>query len=58
MTRKGVLAQLGSTNKKPWDLGKALGLMSEKDREQLRQTQPMKELADFLEHVQNGAAVA
>jgi hypothetical protein len=55
---KGVLAQLGSTSKKPWDLGKALGLMSEKDREQLRQTQPMKELADFLEHVQNGAAVA
>jgi hypothetical protein len=55
---KGVLTQLGSISKNSWDLKKAFGLMSPKDLEQLRETQPMRELAGFLEHVQSGAAVA
>lgn len=55
---KGVLAQLGTMSGKVWDTHKAFDLMSDNDLEHLRQTQPIKELTEFLEQVQNGAAVA
>ena len=55
---KGVLAQLGKMSDKAWDVNKALDLMTDNDLEQLRQTQPIKELANFLEQVRDGAALA
>lgn len=55
---KGILAQLSSSGKNTWDMKKAFALMTKKDLEHLRQAQSIRELADFLERVQNGAAVA
>jgi hypothetical protein len=55
---KGVLAQLGEMSKRRWDVNKAFDLMTDKNLEQLRQTQPIRELTKFLEQVQSGAAVA
>jgi hypothetical protein len=55
---KGVMAQLGKMSEVSWDVNKALDLMTDKDLEQLRQTQPIRELTKFLEQVRNGAALA
>jgi hypothetical protein len=54
----GVLAQLGSMSHNPWDMRKAFWVDVSTDLEQLKQTPPIKELAKFLEQVQNEAVLS